>query len=241
MPLIRSAWFHASLLSVSLIACTPLDQANVTTSQERLASFRSQLQQNPTNIAALIGVGDEELRRGRWQEAAAAYAEALLIDPQSNRSRTGYTAAQSGLGNWNVAHQSAVIAFSQEPTAINLSILGVTLSGLGQHDEAIAQLEQAVAQEPRNLHARNNLALAMALNGDPAAYTIQRAVAFAPDADDRHVRNFYLIAAMTGFESNARREGSSLNISEDLISEIFQIGRSARQIGPSAFGLAHYR
>lgn len=226
-------------LALVLAACTPQEfgrQAGPgTTSDERIASLRSQLASRPEDTRLLNDIGAEYARQGSWQQAAGAFREALIVDPRNAEALLGFSGAQSALGGYDVALAHAERA-GGGLEALNLR--GIALNGLGRRGEAIALFEAAFAAAPRDLDLRNNLALSLALGGRPEAYAVARGVAYAPEADVRHRRNFFLVAAILGLEGNAIVEGASLGVDAATVAEITAIGQRARAEGMGAFGVA---
>ncbi len=209
-----------------------------TTSDERIAELRGTLARQPESIAALTGIGREYARQARWPEAAGAYREALIVDPGNRDALLGFSAATSALGDYGTALTHAERAVAARPDLPALTLAGVALSGQGRQAEARATFERALAERPRDLDVRNNLAITMALAGDPAAVPTARGVAFAPDADVRHRRNYLMVAAIAGQEAVVRGDAARLGITEAAMAEIFEIGRRARSSGVAAFGVA---
>lgn len=211
----------------------------VTSSDTRIAEFRGRLAGNPSDVAALNGIGREHARRGEWTFSAGAYREALVVAPQNREALLGFAAAQTALQDFQSAYMHAQRASAIRRDVASLMAEGMALSGLGQRAQARAVFQDAVRIAPRNLDVRSNLSIALALAGDPQAYGTARAVAFAPEADPRHRRNLFLVAGITGQDANARVEGVQLGVPTQEMEEIFAIGRQARVQGVGAFGLAN--
>lgn len=228
-------------ITVLLAGCETADFGRTagiaTTSDQRVASFRAQLAKRPDDVKSLVGIGDEFARQSEWARASGAYREALIVNAASREAMIGYASAQAALGEYSSALSTAQTAVAQKGDIEGIMAAAVALNGQRRHTEAKTLLDQALAINPRDLDVRNNLALTMALAKNPAAYQLQRAVAFAPDADFRHRRNFYLIAAMLGKESSAKRDGASLGLATNEIKSVTAIGRKARSQGMSAFGV----
>ena len=209
-----------------------------TSSDQRVANFRQDLAQDPSDIRALLGIGDEYARLASWAKASGAYNEALIVDSGNRTAQVGFSVSQSALGQYDLALSHANKALEQRADVDALVASAIALNGQGRHGEAKQLLDSALQINPRDLDVRNNLGLTLALMHDPMGYSVQRAVALAPDADFRHQRNFYLVAAMLGRESAAKRDGAGLSLSASEIEAVFKIGRKARSQGMGAFGLA---
>lgn len=212
-----------------------------TTSDQRIASFQSELTRKPGSMKALTGIGDEYARQSAWAQASGAYREALIVSGTDRTALLGYSTSQSALGEYAIALDHANRAISARVDTEALVAAAVALNGQRRHAQARALLDQALDANPRDLDVRNNLALTLALMGDRTAYSVQRSVAYAPDADFRHHRNFYLIAAMLGMEGAAKRDGKSLSVLDKDIKAVTAIGHKARANGMAAFGLTSHR
>lgn len=229
---------------VALMAATGCDTTEFgrtagpgTTSDQRVASFRADLAKRPDDVKALVGIGEEYARRSSWAKASGAYREALIVNATNRDALIGYASAEAALGQYGTSLSHAQSAIAQKGDVRALMAAATALNGQKRHNEAKALLNQALTQSPRDLDVRNNLALTLALAKDPAAYTLQRSVAFAPDSDFRHHRNFYLVAAILGREAAAKRDGAALGVSNAEIKSISAIGRKARAQGMAAFGV----
>lgn len=230
------------VLAVLIAGCAPDPFGRgigpATTSQERISLLRGQVAANSGDLDALTKLGREYARQGQWERSAGAYREALVVSAGHRPALMGFSAAQSALGNYAVAlaHADRAGGGQTQPDAHILR--GVALAGQRRMAESRAAFDAAGRAAPRDLDARNNLALSLALAGDPVGYTVIRNVAFAPNADLRHRRNLFLVASILGMEGNAMREAGALGVSTSDADRIFAIGRQARGQGMQAFGLA---
>ena len=230
-------------LALVLVGCAPQDltvarSASLVTSTERVAALRSRLAARPDDPDVLKALGAENLRQGQWQAAAGAYHEALLVAPADRDATLGYGRALLGGGRYGAAraHGEAALAARRDREALILT--GAALAAEGRAAEGAAHLAAARAAAPRDLAARTNLALALALAGDPSAYDVMREVAFAPDADPRHRRNLVVVGGMLGLDARARSDAAALGIRGRELAGILEIGRRARSEGARAFGVA---
>lgn len=227
---------------LTLAACGPMAFGRgigvATSSDERVAELRGEVARNPTNLKALNALGREYARQGQWQRAAGSYREALIVNSGDRTALLGFSATQSALGNYSVALSHADRTIGRRVQTDALILRGVALTGMRRMTEARAAFDAAARAAPRDLDARNNLALTLAMAGDGSALPVMRNVAFAPNADLRHKRNYFLVASILGQESAARADSGSLGIPSSDIDKINAIGRNARNQGVSAFGLA---
>ncbi|WBU57199.1 tetratricopeptide repeat protein [Paracoccus sediminicola] len=232
---------HAPLLAVltALAGCADpnfgQDPSALTTSTQRLAELRGDLQRDPNDSAALRNIGDMQAESGNWSEAMGAYREALLVDSTDRQARLGFGEGQLALGDYSGALETVRQAGG---TDIRSTLLRAgALAGLNRLSEARQVLDAASATAPRNLDVRTNIAIVGGLSGDPEAYAIARAAAFAPDSTYSHRRNLVLVGGMTGYDAFARQDGAQLGLGSDEINEILTLGRRARTKGMDAFGV----
>ena len=206
--------------------------------EQRIATFRAALARDPNDAAALRGIGDEHFARADWSLAAGAYREALIVAPRDRATGIRYSVTLAAQRDYATALAQAQRALAGGSDVGALMATAIALNGTRRHGEARALLDRAVAAAPRDLDVRNNLALTMALMGDTTGYAVQRAVAFAPDADVRHRRNLFLVGSILGLEERTRPDGAALGVDDATIGAIYEIGRRARGQGVDAFGIA---
>ena len=122
---------------------------------------------NPSNIDALLGMGDCYLAIGSLDNAALSYARAIEINPNSSRGLRGLGSARmmKGEPQFAVAHLEKAVQLDGNDTKA-LNTLGVTKDMLGKHSEAQAAYRRVLQINPGNYSAKNNLALSLALTGN---------------------------------------------------------------------------
>ncbi len=206
--------------------------------ETRIAYYEGLVRKNSSDAKALRGLGREYAAQKLWNQSAGAYREALILDTGDRDAQLGYARAQLGLKRYGDASAHAQKALAVRRDVDALLMAGVSLDGLGQGDAARALYQEAIKINPRDLDSRSNIALSMALAGQPDAYATMRAVAFAPDADGRHQRNLVLVAAMTGDPSRARADGREFGLGDKEIDAIIAIAARARSGGAAELGLA---
>ena len=121
--------------------------------------FEEALVQSPTDKSLKTFLALSKLRSGNRDEAVSGLESAFDADPDS--IRPGLTLALILLQERKFKESAEVAAeivarVPDEPTAYN--ILGAAKWGLGQADEARADLEKALALRPAYYDAQNNLA-----------------------------------------------------------------------------------
>ena len=211
---------------------------NSSVPESRIAYYSSAIKRDPRDASALKGLGVEYARLGRWRDSAGSYREALIINPRDAASLIGLGRAQLAMGDPNSAYANGQQALGINRSLEGLMLIGVALNYVGRTQEAMAIYDEALARNPRDLDLRNNIALSMALAGDPRAYSTMEAVAYAPDSDGRHKRNLILVAAIVGRVGDAQAQARQFGIGKAEMDEIFKIAGQVRMDGAMAAGLA---
>ena len=204
----------------------------------RIGMLKSALAQNPQDVSALKSLGAEYSRQALWNEAAAAYREALILKENDREAQVGYSKALSAKGTYAPALVEARKAISAKPDVDAYVAAGVAEDGLGRQAEAQAYYAKALGENKRDLDVRSNIALSKAMQGNQDAYSLMSGVALAPDADDRHKANMVLVSALLGRMDDAKAYGAKFGISRKEVNEILKIAANARTQGASAFGVA---
>ena len=148
-------------------------------------------------------------RNGQWADAARAW---LDIDGERDayEARLGAMRCAIRLNQPAVALQQAEAALRRRPRETAALVgRGVALDGLGRHAEAQASYRAALARDPGDLPARNNLALSLALSGqyDEAAQRLGDLAASA-DATPQVRQNLALVYGLKGDRAAATRVGA---------------------------------
>lgn len=203
-----------------------------------IALYKKAVREQPTNPHYLIGLARRYLGTMQWNLAAAGFREALLIVPGERQAMVGYSHALVAMGQYQESLQLASAVMNATPDTKAMLIAGVSLDGLKDTEASNGLYQHIIQMNPRNLSARNNLALSLAFQGREEAYDIMRQVALSPDAQMRHKRNLVLVNVLLGHPENAKRDGNALNISPEITKQIVEIGRRARQQGVDTVGIA---
>jgi tetratricopeptide (TPR) repeat protein len=123
----------------------------------------------PGLAATLIEQARTATVAGRFVEAIADYREALRIAPRNVDAETGLAQAYRAVHNFDAAKLTLEQARREHPkSAAPLAMLGDLDLELQTYDTAIAHLTAALALAPRNVDARNRLAVAYKAKGGVA-------------------------------------------------------------------------
>ncbi len=162
------------------------------------------LAQHPRNVAALVRRGDAYYQLGDPAKAALSYRQALQIQPRS-------VAALLGIGRvaleTDAAEASAHFteALALDPTNIAaLTDRGVAEDLLGSHAAAQSDYRQAIAQGGDATATQIDLALSLAMTGDPAtAIRLLEPIATSPNASPKVREDLALALVLDGREREA--------------------------------------
>jgi tetratricopeptide (TPR) repeat protein len=123
--------------------------------------------------------GNALINLGRYEEAIAAYDQALAINP--NLDEAFY---KKGNALINLSRYEEAIAAYDQALAINPNLdeafynKGIALINLGRYEEAIAAYDQSLAIKPEDANTHFNKSCCFALSGqtEPAITSLQTAI-----------------------------------------------------------------
>ena len=107
--------------------------------------FQQAITLNPSSANAHFELGQVFEQRGQTNEALAEYQEAIKVDPDKSAAHARLAAIYTGQRQYENAareYQEVLRLNPQDPAAFHG--LGVAQNDLGQKDQAIASLQQAV-------------------------------------------------------------------------------------------------
>jgi len=115
--------------------------------------------QQPTFAISYMEIGRREMERARWADAAAAFREALGVEPRNFDARhdLGVALREGGDPGAALVELSAVAAARGDAGTWNN--VGLTLAALGRRAEARGAYERAIVRDPSAADAWLNLAL----------------------------------------------------------------------------------
>jgi len=121
-------------------------------------------------------------RQGRTEEARAAYAKALDLDPSCPSAHRNLAVSFVQAGALEEAESHYRQALASKPSAETSNGLGYVLLRQGRMDDAIAEFQKAIDADPSYTPAYNNLADALARQGKfaEAEQVYERSLAVKP-------------------------------------------------------------
>ena len=134
-------------------------------------AYRKALDIDHDYAAALVGLGETEARLGRLQTALAKLEEAAEIDPRRSRGHLIRGQVLEGLGRNDEAIAAYFRALEFESNSIPATVAVAKLQiDRGQPDQALARIDQAIQQTPKDPEARHQRGRALlALNKNAEA------------------------------------------------------------------------
>lgn len=165
--------------------------------EKAIAAYQSSLARRPDQARAygglaaayaLLGAYDYWRPREALEPARIMVERALELDPDSAEAQVALAwVLILGKWDWQGAGEALDRAIALDPDNADARLwYGAYLSGLGRHDEAIAQIERAVALDPTSAVMRTALAWHLFYAGrfDEAVEASERAIEIAPDHYD---------------------------------------------------------
>jgi tetratricopeptide (TPR) repeat protein len=178
--------------------------------QNRLSDAEDKLRQaiglQPGNWRAYNALGAFFFMNGRYEEAAQQYQEVTSLDAGNLVGWTNLAASLMASGRFAEAAAAFQRVVRTEPTQVGYSNLGILHYYLGETDQAVAALEQAIAMAPNHYSAWSNLGDVLSFSATPgrARIAYQRAEALAESRlqvnsrDAATLRDLAWIKAMLG-------------------------------------------
>jgi arylsulfatase A-like enzyme/Tfp pilus assembly protein PilF len=149
--------------------------------------FRDVLSADPSNPAALTGLGRALIESGRFEEAADHLAAARTLDPARGEALYHLAVAYESLGRSNEALVCLMEIGRLDIYYLRaLNRIGRIHSGRGDMDEAIRVWREALAEDENQPALQSNLARALFVKGDLAAAegAYRQVLAANPDAEE---------------------------------------------------------
>jgi choline-sulfatase len=137
--------------------------------REAVKVLERTVQENPKFTQPLLSLAAVHLQEREVEKAAAAYAQAIAIEPDNIEAHRGLGDVGLIRGDLEGAgrHYARIVQLDEGDVGA-LAKLGVVKMRTGHRDEAEALLRQAVERDPRNAEALLYLAGALAATGRPA-------------------------------------------------------------------------
>jgi len=121
--------------------------------------------QQPADAEALLNRGVDLEAQGKLEEAAAAYREAMRIEPELSEAHYNVGSVLQAQGKLEEAAAEYRTAIRIKPDLMEAHYnLGLLLFGQGKSEEAIPMFREASRLQPNDPDAHDNLAFALVLS-----------------------------------------------------------------------------
>lgn len=188
---------------------------------------------NPRNAAAAIAYAKNLKALGNKQEAFNILAQAAQTTPDNKELAAEYGRLALDLEKVSLAAQLLEAADDpMRPDWRVVSARGAALAKLGNYKDAVQHLERANTLAPDQVAVQNNLALAYAMNGDPArAETLLRQAVARGGGSAKTKQNLALVLGLQGKYDEATQVGATV-VSADVARENTSIVRQMVKLDP---------
>ena len=174
--------FRRDLRSSGVFALSVLSLVAFAVVAPSFARGPAQAETRADQAAALIEQGRAAAAAGKFPDAIASYQEALRLAPHNLQAEIGAVQAYRGVHNFDEAKKNLEEAHREHPrSAAPLAVYGDLDIQLQTYEAAIAHLNAALALDPRDVDARNRLAVAYKAKGDAPSALAQLAKILARD------------------------------------------------------------
>ncbi len=181
---------------------TPAQRAEVQRADPltRMAFWSNEASQDGRDVEAAVNLSQALRALGRYDEAAEAAAQILVVQPDSYDALMEAARANIARGQGFYAIEPGRRAAALQPRDWRpLSLLGVAYEQAKRDDEALAAHRQAVALAPAEAVPLTNLAMHLASTGDlPGAEALLRKAAALPTATIQVRQNLALVVGLQG-------------------------------------------
>ena len=120
---------------------------NLNQPDEAIKAYQQAIKQDPTNDTYLENLGNIYFSLGQYDDAAAEYSQAVRINPTSTTEWYSLGQAYEQTGNYAGAEQAFNEIRGQSPEEAAFG-LGQTYHLMGDYDDAVSELQSAIAIDP---------------------------------------------------------------------------------------------
>lgn len=190
---------------------------------------------NPSNAIAAISYAKNLKALGNKQEAFNILAQAAQSSPDNKELAAEY--GRLALDQEKVSLAAQLLEFADDPMRPDwrvVSARGAAMAKLGRYKDAVQHLERANMLAPEQVAVQNNLALAYAMNGDPAkAETLMRQAVARGGGSAKTKQNLALVLGLQGKYDEATQVGATV-VSADIARANTSVVRQMVKLDPKA-------
>jgi tetratricopeptide (TPR) repeat protein len=161
-----------------------LDAGTAAAFDRAAAEFRATLDARPDHWASHYNMGNFDLSRRDYRQAASFFETAIRLQPRAIQPYVNISFAYNALGLNDKAEQSMRRACEIDPKSLEANLnLGLLLGEMGRFQEAGSALQKAVELDPKSAVAVYNLGMVNAelKRLDPAIDYLRRAYGLEPE------------------------------------------------------------
>lgn len=190
---------------------------------------------NPANSEAAVAYAKNLKALGNKTEAFGALQQAAQANPDSKdvASELGRLALEME----KVSLAAQMLEFADDPLRPDwrvVSARGAAMAKLGKYKDAVQHLERANMLAPEQTAVQNNLALAYAMNGDPAkAETLLRQTVARDGGNIKTKQNLALVLGLQGKYDEATQVGATA-VASDVARENTNLVRQMVKLDPKS-------
>jgi tetratricopeptide (TPR) repeat protein len=232
----------ACLVAILALVFLTRDQCRTWRSSEALWTHALAHGAGRSDVAH-YNLGVELDEKGRLEEAAAQYAEALRFAPHhaGARNNLGAILFRQGKIDEAIAHYTEALRIDPAyPDAHNN--MGAALFQSGKTDEAIAHYTEALRLVPNHADAHNNLGVALSRRGriEDAVHHFAEALRIDPDRVDAHKNLGAALLAQGRFDAAAGHLAETVRLDPGDAGTRVRLGMALAARGRIEDALAQY-
>jgi cytochrome c-type biogenesis protein CcmH/NrfG len=163
--IMRTVALFLTVLALFIAGCQQEDQRPITQApggpsplqtENQMKFLKSILKEDPTNLDALIKLGNLSMDSNRFEEAIDAYSRALKIDPANTNVRVDMAVCYRRTGRSDRAVEEIELAIEKDPTHATAHMnLGVILAyDFAKNEEAAKHFERFLELSPNAPNAQ---------------------------------------------------------------------------------------
>jgi len=222
----------ASAASVIVVAGIALTRAQVQVWHDGVALWQHTVAVTQGNFIAQTNLGYELAQRGRFDEAAEQYREALRISPNYILARQNLGLALASQGKYADAIDQYQTALRLQPAnAVLRADFGLTLANAQRDSDAIAQYQEALRLQPDLALANVRLGNALVRQGNvsEAIAHYEHAIRVDPSSAEAHNNLGVALANRGSIDEAIVQFSSALRLKPDYADARNNLARASQR------------
>jgi tetratricopeptide (TPR) repeat protein len=222
----------ASLASATLLASIALTHAQVQVWRDGVSLWQHTVAVTRNNFIAQTNLGYELAQRGRFDEAAAQYREALRISPNYILARQNLGLALASQGKYSDAIDAYQAALRLQPAnAVLRADFGLALANAQRDSDAIVQYQEALRLQPdlALAHVRLGNALVRQGNVSDAVAHYEQALRVEPSSAEAHNNLGVALASRGSLDEAVVQFSEALRLKPDYTDARNNLARASQR------------